>query len=133
MTTYRLTELASDGVRHVQEFPEYPQAVQALLERVPWHDCPQGLVIQQLAAFESTTWSQVTEGDEVKAPDGSVWVVDGIKSANGLSTYTITNVESSALTITTPQPTAAVTRRPGASAILRQMFADAGIATTIVR
>lgn len=133
MTTYRLTALDSDGVRHVLEFDDYAALVQGMLGMVPWHDQPKAIAIQQLSPFEPVAWSEVLTGDEVYAPNNTVWCVDGVRAVNGLATFTITNTLTGDSVDTTPQPAAEVRRRRGPIAEVRQMFADAGIVTTIMR
>lgn len=133
MATFRMIAVESDGTRHVQEFDDYPAVLQALTGRVPWHDCPLAVTIQQLPAFVPVPWSEVVEGDEVYAPDGSVWLVGGVARNMDPPSYTIVHVLDDREVTTTPRPDAEVRRRPGPIAMVRQMLADAGMTTKIVR
>jgi hypothetical protein len=132
---YRLSVLDSDDTHHVMEFPDYASVVQAMLGQVPWHNKPKVMTVYELAPFEPSTWSQVAEGDEVWAPNNTVWTVEETVAApGGVTAYRITNtLDPKQSTTTTPQPHAEVRRRPGPASQVRQMLLDAGIATTFVR
>jgi len=132
--TYRLSVLDSDDTHHVMEFDDYAAVMAAVLGQVPWHDKPKVLTVYELAPFEPSTWSQVAEGDEVWAPNNTVWTVEEtVAVPGGVTAYKIKNTLDGTETSTTPQPADQVRRRPGPASRVRQMLLDAGIATTFVR
>lgn len=131
--TYRLTILDEGGQFHVQELDDYAAVMTSMTGLVPWEDCPKAITVRQLEPWEPTTWSQITSGDEVQAPDGSCWMVDEVKTVNSAWAYTIVNVRDGREVTTTPNPAAAVKRRPGQLTAMRKMLADGGIETTFVR
>jgi hypothetical protein len=130
---YRLTVLDQTGAHSVRDFDDYTTLMDFTTGPLRHTHNLRAVTMCQLAPFESTTWSQVAEGDEVLAPDGSVWTVDSATTVNGIWQYRITNVHDDRWTTTTPRPGTVIQRRPGVIAAVRQMLTDAGIATTFIR
>lgn len=130
--TYRLTVIDSDKTRHVQELDDFPAVLQAMMGQVPWHDQPLVLTIQRLGPWESVTWSVVAPGDEVIAPNNTVWMVEDVTRADGVARYTLANALDDTSAVTTPQPDAMVRRRRGPISEVRQMLTDADVVTRFV-
>lgn len=132
--TYRLTVFESNEKRHVYEVDDFPSVLQKMMGQVPWHDQPTAVVVQRLGPWENVTWSVVASGDEVIAPNNTVWVVDvRRREGSGPWSYEITNTLDGTTTTTTPQADALVRRRRGPATNVRQMFTDAGIATKFIQ
>ena len=79
--TVRLTIVYDDSTV-VEEFENFSAASGRLAD--PWMDPPSLVVLQELDAPEPSTWGQVRQGDEVVAPDGSLWRCNDELTPEGL-------------------------------------------------
>ncbi len=124
--TVRLMLLDRQGRRVVEDYDTGQEALEAAPSK--WM-ARVGLSIVALAEPEQATWNQVSEGDEVIAPDSTAWTVETVTLAEGLWRFDLVNVHDGQELTTTPRPDATVQRRPGPIAAVRQMLAEAGMAT----
>lgn len=134
MTT-RLTVVTDQGHKRHDDFDTYGDVLRALVG--PTDSTlgrPVAVLIRELADPEQIPWSEVVEGDEVLADDGSVWdMVSTTKPPNGALTFWLHNIHDGRQLGTTPRLDALVRRRPGPIAAVRQMMDDAGMATRLLR
>lgn len=84
-------------------------------------------VVQELDAPEPSTWGQVRQGDEVVAPDGSLWWVDTIVDDDMPRPVGLTSLDGQrqlAFNVTDDMP---IMRRPGVLSAAAQLLHDVGL------
>lgn len=125
--TVRLTiHYSSDNVE-VTEFENFARVLDYLVGPLEYPGEPTLLAMQTLDAPVESTWGQVKVGDEVLAPDGSLWWVDtkvdddmpypvGLTSLDGKRTL--------AFSVTDDMP---IMRRPGVLSAAAQLLHDVGL------
>lgn len=122
--TVRLTIVYGDSTV-VEEFENFSAASGRLAD--PWMDPPSLVVIQELDAPEPSTWGQVHTGDEVVAPDGSLWRVDTIVDDDMPRPVGLTSLDGQrqlAFNVTDDMP---IMRRPGVLSAAAQLLHDVGL------
>lgn len=122
--TFRLTISTGDAVT-AQEYASRGEVQDALAGALQ-----PGVtlaVVQELDAPEPSTWGQVHVGDEVLAPDGSLWIVDtkvddGAPYPVGLTS--LDRTRQLAFNVTDDMP---IMRRPGVLSAAAQLLHDVGL------
>lgn len=120
--TVRLTISTGNGIA-VQEYADRGDALDAL------HGAYQPgvtlLVLQELDAPEPSTWGQMLEGDEVVAPDGSLWWFDGFDP--DVSHVQLTSLDRQRQLRFPITPDMPIMRRPGVLSAAAQLLYDVGL------
>ena len=124
--TVRLTIVYGDSTV-VEEFENFPAASGRLAD--PWMDPPSLVVIQELDVPEPSTWGQVRQGDEVVAPDGSLWRVDGALGDHNPCTNDVglTSLDGQRQLTFAVTPDMPIMCRPGVLSAAAQLLHDVGL------
>lgn len=84
-------------------------------------------VVQELDAPEPSTWGQVRQGDEVVAPDGSLWWVDTIVDDDMPHPVGLTSLDGQRQLAFNVTPDMPIMRRPGVLSAAAQLLHDVGL------
>jgi hypothetical protein len=119
--TFRLTIAAGDAIA-AMDYPTRGDVHDAFAGA--WQRGVTLAVVQELDAPEETTWGQVNDGDEIIAPDGSCWRLEG--SSGGGQVYLVAIDDGRPLTfaVTDDMP---IRRRPGVLSAAAQLLHDVGL------
>ncbi len=111
----------------VNEFESHAAAYWTLTH--PHVETADLVVLQELDAPEPSTWGQVRTGDEVVAPDGSLWRVDGALGDHNPCTndVRITSLDGSRDLTFPVTPDMPIMRRPGVLSAAAQLLHDVGL------
>lgn len=109
----------------VNEFESHAAAYWTLTH--PHVETADLVVLQELDAPEPSTWGQVRTGDEVVAPDGSLWWVDTMVADDMPHPVGLTSLDGQrqlAFNVTDDMP---IMRRPGVLSAAAQLLHDVGL------
>jgi hypothetical protein len=119
--TVRLTVRYGDRVS-VEEYASHAAAYFTLVE--PHVKTADLVVLQELDAPEETTWGQVNDGDEIIAPDGSCWRLEGSSGDGQVYLAAIDDGRPLTFAVTDDMP---IRRRPGVLSAAAQLLHDVGL------
>jgi hypothetical protein len=111
----------------VTEFGNHADAYASLVS--PHVQTADLVVVQELDAPEETVWGRVMTGDEVVAPDGSLWRVEGALGDHNPCTNDVglTSLDGSRSLTFAVTPEMPVRRRPGVLSAAAQLLHDVGL------
>lgn len=119
--TVRLTVRYGDDVV-VDEFENHDAAYWTLTH--PHVKTPDLVVIQELDAPVKSTWGEVKAGDEVLAPDGSLWRCVDELDAGRVAVQSLDQTRELIFNVTPDMP---IMRRPGVLSAATQLLHDVGL------
>ena len=125
--TVRLTMQYSDGETEIEEYEDFSAVLRYIVGPLEHPGRPTLMVMQELDAPEESTWGQVRAGDEVVAPDGSLWIVDTMSVEGSPFPVGLTSLDGSrqlAFNVTDDMP---IMRRPGVLSAAAQLLHDVGL------
>ena len=111
----------------VNEFENHAAAYWTLTH--PHVETADLVVLQELDAPEPSTWGQVHTGDEVVAPDGSLWRVDGALGDHNPCTNDVglTSLDGQRQLTFAVTPDMPIMCRPGVLSAAAQLLHDVGL------
>jgi hypothetical protein len=119
--TFRLTIAAGDAIA-ATDYPTRGDVHDAFAGA--WQRGVTLAVVQELDAPEETTWGQVNDGDEIIAPDGSCWRLEGSSGNGQVYLAAIDDGRPLTFAVTDDMP---IRRRPGVLSAAAQLLHDVGL------